>query len=185
MNRLLLFSALACLSAGPAAGQPPAPPQPTDPAPPLDIDEPMTAPREWVFISPAGEPFRASTEAPYPSADWFQSADSDRDGAISVAEFTADAMAFFVRVDTSKDGQVDGFENADQFIIDRARPRQHISFGFGIHRCVGNRLAELQLKILWDEILKRFPVIERAGEPERTFSNFVHGFTSLPVRIPG
>lgn len=113
MNRLLLFSALACLSAGPAAGQPPAPPQPTDPAPPLDIDEPMTAPREWVFISPAGEPFRASTEAPYPSEDWFRRADSDQDGAISVAEFTADAMAFFVRVDTSKDGQVDGFENAD------------------------------------------------------------------------
>jgi cytochrome P450 len=50
-----------------------------------------------------------------------------------------------------------------QFIIDRARPRQHISFGFGIHRCVGNRLAELQLKILWEEILKRFPVIERVG----------------------
>ena len=83
----------------------------------------------------------------------------------------------------NRDGE--SIENADQFIIDRARPRQHISFGFGIHRCVGNRLAELQLKILWDEILKRFPVIELAGEPERTFSNFVHGFTSLPVRIPG
>jgi len=75
-------------------------------------------------------------------------------------------------------------DQADQFIIDRARPRQHISFGFGIHRCVGNRLAELQLKILWEEILPRFPVIELAGEPVRTFSNFVHGFTHLPVRIP-
>jgi cytochrome P450 len=50
---------------------------------------------------------------------------------------------------------------------------------------VGNRLAELQLKILWEEILARFPVIELVGKPERTFSNFVHGFTSLPVRIPG
>ena len=59
------------------------------------------------------------------------------------------------------------------------------SFGFGIHRCVGNRLAELQLKILWEEILKRFPVIELVGKPERAFSNFVHGWTSLPVRIPG
>lgn len=76
-------------------------------------------------------------------------------------------------------------EQADRFIIDRARPRQHISFGFGIHRCVGNRLAELQLKILWEEMLPRFPVIELAGEPVRTFSNFVHGFTHLPVRIPG
>ena len=78
----------------------------------------------------------------------------------------------------------DAIENPDQFIIDRARPRQHISFGFGIHRCVGNRLGELQLKIMWEEILKRFPVIELVGKPERTFSNFVHGFTALPIRIP-
>ena len=83
----------------------------------------------------------------------------------------------------NRDGEA--IENPDQFIIDRARPRQHISFGFGIHRCVGNRLGELQLKIMWEEILKRFPVIELAGEPERTFSNFVHGFTALPIRIPG
>ena len=79
----------------------------------------------------------------------------------------------------------EAIERPDEFIIDRARPRQHISFGFGIHRCVGNRLAELQLKILWEEILKRFPVIELVGKPERAFSNFVHGWTSLPVRIPG
>ncbi|MDO9285161.1 MAG: cytochrome P450, partial [Aquabacterium sp.] len=67
----------------------------------------------------------------------------------------------------------------------RARPRQHLSLGFGIHRCVGNRLAEMQLKILWEEILQRFPVIEVVGEPRRTMSNFVRGFTHLPVRIPG
>ena len=76
-------------------------------------------------------------------------------------------------------------ENPDAFIIDRARPRQHISFGFGIHRCVGNRLAEMQLQILWEEALARFPMIEVVGEPERVSSCFVHGFTSLPVRIPG
>ncbi len=76
-------------------------------------------------------------------------------------------------------------DQPDRFIIDRARPRQHISFGFGIHRCVGNRLAELQLKILWEEILQRFPVIEVVGEPRRARSNFVRGFTQLPVRIPG
>ncbi len=75
--------------------------------------------------------------------------------------------------------------NANQFIIDRARPRQHLSFGFGIHRCVGNRLAEMQLKILWEEILQRFPVIEVVGEPKRLLSNFVRGITHLPVRIPG
>ena len=72
-----------------------------------------------------------------------------------------------------------------RFIIDRARPRQHLSFGFGIHRCVGNRLAELQLKILWQEILQRFPVIEVVGPPVRVRSNFVNGITALPVRIPG
>jgi cytochrome P450 len=78
----------------------------------------------------------------------------------------------------------EAIDNPNQFIIDRARPRQHLSFGFGIHRCVGNRLAEMQLKILWEEILKRFPVIEVVGEPKRVLSNFVRGFTHLPVRIP-
>ena len=60
-------------------------------------------------------------------------------------------------------------DNPDQFIIDRARPRQHLSFGFGIHRCVGNRLAELQLKILWEEILARFP-----GQVQRPASQLHH-----------
>src|SRR5262245_56732127 len=76
-------------------------------------------------------------------------------------------------------------EDANRFIIDRERPRQHLSFGFGIHRCVGNRLAELQLRILWEEILPRFPVIEVVGEPVRVRSPFVRGFSQLPVRIPG
>src|ERR1700761_5499213 len=75
--------------------------------------------------------------------------------------------------------------DADRFIIDRARPRQHLSFGFGIHRCVGNRLAELQLTILWEEIMKRFPFIEVVEAPERVFSSFVHGIASMKVRIPG
>ena len=75
-------------------------------------------------------------------------------------------------------------ENADRFIIDRARPRQHLSFGFGIHRCVGNRLAEMQLRILWEEILKRFPKIEVVGPPVRVKSHFVRGLVELPVRIP-
>jgi cytochrome P450 len=72
----------------------------------------------------------------------------------------------------------------ERFVIDRARPRQHLSFGFGIHRCVGNRLAELQLKILWQEILARFPTIEVMDEPARVRSSFVRGYTSMPVRIP-
>jgi cytochrome P450 len=70
------------------------------------------------------------------------------------------------------------------FVLDRPRPKHHLAFGFGIHHCVGNRLAELQLRILWEEIMKRFPVIEVTGEPVRTKSNFVHGFLSMPVTIP-
>ena len=76
-------------------------------------------------------------------------------------------------------------ENPNAFIIDRARPRQHLSFGFGIHRCVGIRLAELQLKIIWEEILKRFENIEVVGEPKRVYSSFVKGYETLPVRIAG
>jgi cytochrome P450 len=72
-------------------------------------------------------------------------------------------------------------ENPDAFIIDRVNPRNHISFGFGIHRCMGNRLAEMQLRILWEEILKRFERIEVVGEPERVHSNFVMGYSALPV----
>jgi cytochrome P450 len=72
-----------------------------------------------------------------------------------------------------------------EFIIDRTRPRTHISFGFGIHRCVGIRLAELQLKIIWEEILKRYDNIEVVGEPKRVYSSFVKGYETLPVRIGG
>lgn len=74
-------------------------------------------------------------------------------------------------------------ENPDQFLIDRKNARHHLSFGFGVHRCVGNRLAELQLTILWEEIMKRYQFIEVMGEPVRIYSNSTHGFESMPVRI--
>jgi cytochrome P450 len=74
-------------------------------------------------------------------------------------------------------------ENPDAYIIDRPDVRRHLSFGFGIHRCMGNRLAELQLRILWEEILRRFERIEVVGEPVRTASSFVHGFTAMQVRL--
>ena len=78
----------------------------------------------------------------------------------------------------------DLIDRPNEYIIDRERVRQHLSFGFGIHRCVGNRLAELQLKIIWEEILKRFPKIEVTGQPRRVFSSFVKGYETLPVIIP-
>jgi cytochrome P450 len=74
-------------------------------------------------------------------------------------------------------------ERADEFIIDRAKPRQHLSFGAGIHRCVGDRLAEQQLRILWEEILQRDLRFEIMGPPKRLYSNFIRGIRSLPVRI--
>ena len=69
-------------------------------------------------------------------------------------------------------------------IRDSPNARQHLSFGFGIHRCMGNRVAEMQLKIIWEEILKRFERIELVAEPVRVKSNFVHGFSEVMVRIP-
>jgi cytochrome P450 len=74
-------------------------------------------------------------------------------------------------------------DNPDAFIVDRSRPRQHLSYGAGIHRCVGDRLADLQLRILWEEILRRDLDIEVMGPPQRLYSNFIRGIRKLPVRI--
>jgi cytochrome P450 len=74
-------------------------------------------------------------------------------------------------------------DRADEFIIDRAKPRQHLAFGAGIHRCVGDRLAEQQIRILWEEILNRDLHFEISGPPQRLYSNFIRGIRSLPVRI--
>ena len=73
------------------------------------------------------------------------------------------------------------FPDADRFIIDRKNARQHVSFGFGIHRCMGNRLAEMQLRILWEEIHTRFRKVELAGEVTRLPNNFIRGISDVPV----
>ena len=75
----------------------------------------------------------------------------------------------------------DIIEDPDEYIIDRPQSRHHVSFGFGIHRCMGNRLAEMQLRILWEELLARFDRIEVVAEPERVESNFVMGYHNLKV----
>lgn len=74
-------------------------------------------------------------------------------------------------------------EEPERFVIDRAKPRLHVSFGAGVHRCVGDRIAELQLRILWEEILTRDLDIEIVGPPVRLYSNFLRGYRALPVRI--
>ena len=75
------------------------------------------------------------------------------------------------------------FEDADRFQIERENARTHLAFGYGIHRCVGSRLAEMQLQILWEEILKRFSRIEVTGQPQYLNSNFIRGITDLPVTL--
>ena len=81
----------------------------------------------------------------------------------------------------NRDGSA--IDRADEFIIDRPRPRQHLSFGFGIHRCLGNRLAELQLRVLWEEILRRRLNIEVVGPPERANSALFRAINRLPAQV--
>ena len=75
------------------------------------------------------------------------------------------------------------FEDPDKLIIDRPNARAHLSFGFGVHRCMGNRLAEMQLRVLWEEIMKRFHSIELVGDVQRLPNNFIRGIKDVPVRI--
>ncbi|MGB7183179.1 MAG: cytochrome P450 [Burkholderiaceae bacterium] len=75
------------------------------------------------------------------------------------------------------------FGDPEVFRIDRAKPHRHLAFGYGVHRCVGDRLAALQIQVLWEEVLERNLQIEIVGEPERGYSNFIRGITRLPVKI--
>jgi cytochrome P450 len=75
------------------------------------------------------------------------------------------------------------FPDADRLIIDRPNARQHVSFGYGIHRCMGNRLAEMQLRVLWEEFVKRFHSVELVGDVIRLPNNFIRGIKEVPVRL--
>ncbi len=75
------------------------------------------------------------------------------------------------------------WDRPNDYIIDRPNARRHLSFGFGIHRCVGNRLGELQLQLLWEELMKRYEHIEVLAEPSRTSGGFVKGYTWMPVML--
>jgi cytochrome P450 len=74
-------------------------------------------------------------------------------------------------------------DRANEFLIDRPDVRRHLSFGWGVHFCMGSRLAEMQLRILWEEIMTRFRLVEVVGKPVRVRSNFVKGFQELLVRL--
>ena len=75
------------------------------------------------------------------------------------------------------------FPDADRMIIDRSNARAHVAFGFGVHRCMGNRLAEMQLRVLWEEIMERFRHVEVVGDVQRLPNNFIRGIADVPVRV--
>ena len=77
----------------------------------------------------------------------------------------------------------EAIDRANEFLIDRPEARKHLSFGWGRHFCVGSRVAEMQVRVLWEEILKRYEMVEVVGEPLRVRSSFVNGYQSLPVRL--
>ncbi len=104
-----------------------------------------------------------------------------RDCEIGDKQIKKDDQILMWYISANRDEDV--FENADAIDIERENADQHMAFGYGIHRCMGIRLAELQLRILWEEILPRFEKIEVQAEPSRTFSSFVKGYTYLPVQI--
>mgnify|MGYP005844762427 CR=1 FL=1 len=77
----------------------------------------------------------------------------------------------------------DVFDDAERLVVDRPNARSHVAFGYGLHRCMGNRLAEMQLRVLWEEIMERFERVEVVGEALRTPNNFIRGINDLPVRL--
>jgi cytochrome P450 len=104
-----------------------------------------------------------------------------RDCELAGKQIRKDDQLLMWYVSGNRDEEV--FENANALDIERSNAVRHLSFGFGIHFCMGSRLAEMQLRVLWEEILERFERIEVQDEPERTLSSFVKGYTHLPVKI--
>lgn len=74
-------------------------------------------------------------------------------------------------------------DRANEFLIDRDEVRKHLSFGWGRHFCVGSRIAELQVRVLWEELMQRYHQIEVVAEPTRVRSSFVNGYLKMPVKL--
>ena len=100
---------------------------------------------------------------------------------LTVVSIDKDLYSVIAIKETLNKSNLKNLKIGDKINIEREDARQHLSFGFGIHRCLGNRLADLQLKILWEEILERFTHIEITGETKYLNSSFIRGITELPV----
>ncbi len=107
---------------------------------------------------------------------------ANHDTEVAGKRIRADDQVLLWYVSANRDEDVFG-DDADVLDIERANADRHLSFGYGVHYCMGSRIAELQLRILWEEILPRFERIEVQDEPTRTFSTFIRGYTDLPVRV--
>ena len=73
------------------------------------------------------------------------------------------------------------FEDPDAFRIDR-NPNRHLAFGYGAHLCLGQHLAKMEMRILWEELIPRLKSLELAGEPKLSLGSFVGGPKNLPIR---
>jgi cytochrome P450 len=104
-----------------------------------------------------------------------------RDAELAGERIRAGDKVVMWYVSANRDDAV--FERPDEFWIERPNARQHLAFGLGVHFCMGSRLAEMQLRVLWEEILARFREVEVVGPPLRVRSNFVKGYELLPVRV--
>jgi cytochrome P450 len=80
----------------------------------------------------------------------------------------------------NRDGDV--FPEPDAFLVDRT-PNDHVSFGFGPHFCLGARLARVQMRALFGEVLGRLGELRPAGDPVRLASSFQNGVKHLPVEV--
>ena len=105
-----------------------------------------------------------------------------RDTELGGKQILKDDQVLMWYLSANRDEDVFG-DNAEAIDLARPNAERHLSFGYGIHFCMGSRLAELQLRILWEEVLQRFDRIEVVGDPERTFSAFINGYTNLPVQV--
>jgi cytochrome P450 len=103
------------------------------------------------------------------------------DTAIGGQTIPAGAKVLMWYISGNRDESV--FPQAERLDIDRPNARRHLSFGFGVHRCVGARLAEIQIQLLIEEMLKRRMTVRVTGAPEQVAQCFVHGYAKLPVTI--
>lgn len=85
-------------------------------------------------------------------------------------------------ISANRDESVFGAD-ADKIVVDRPNARRHLAFGHGIHRCVGARLAELQISVLLEEMAKRRMRVNVVAEPTRVAACFVHGYRAMPVEL--